>query len=94
MSAWAWIGAALAVLAAFVALVRARATRRTFYESEIYGLGVRSHVRFAFVSAAFAVVFLLAAFVPAIPPVPILALYSVVLILYAASFARGATEPE
>ena len=94
MSVWAWTGAALAVLAAFVALVRARATRRTVYESEIYGLGARSHARFALVSAAFAVVFLLAAFVPAIPPVPILALYSVVLILYAASFARGATEAE
>jgi cobalamin synthase len=84
---WSAIGAILAALGAAAAFVRARYPAGP-YDDE-YGMTARSHRRFGWVSVAFAVLFGVTALVPAIPPVPIAAVYVLLLILYATSFLRG-----
>lgn len=53
----------------------------------------RSHARFALISGVFVAAFAASAFVPVVPAVPILAVYTLLLVLYGASFARGFSEP-
>jgi hypothetical protein len=57
----------------------------------VYGTTREGHLRFTLASAAFVAAFTVCAFMPKVPPVPILAVYTVLLILYAATFVRGAT---
>ena len=87
---WSAIGAILAAVGAAAAFVRARYPPGA-YDDE-YGMTARSHRRFGWLSVAFAALFGVTALVPAIPPVPIAAVYVLLLILYATSFARGFTD--
>jgi hypothetical protein len=90
---WAWIGIAAAAIGGLVALRNARSPARSFYAAEVYGMSRRSHTRFALLSGAFVAAFLIAAFAPIVPAVPILAVYTLLVVLYAASFARGFSDP-
>lgn len=90
---WAWIGVGVAAVGGILSLRNARTPARSFYATEVYGMSRRSHVRFALLSGAFVASFIVAAFVPVVPAVPILAVYTLLLVLYAASFARGFSEP-
>jgi hypothetical protein len=90
---WAWIGAAVAAVGALVALAAARPAARSFYASEVYGMNARSHMRFAALSALFVAAFIADTQTPALPAVPLLAVYVLLLVLYGASFARGSSEP-
>ncbi|MBV9102347.1 MAG: hypothetical protein JO060_02090 [Candidatus Eremiobacteraeota bacterium] len=89
---WAWIGAGLATLGTAVALVYRRRPAASAVASEIYGMTARSHGRFAAVSGAFAAGFLVLAFVRVVPPLPFVAVYVLIAVLYATSFARGFSE--
>lgn len=89
---WAWIGAALALGGTLLAVGRARRSELSYYESQVYHMTRRSHLRFAAVSALFVLLFVAAGLLPAIPAaVPLLALYTVLIVLYGASFVRGAS---
>lgn len=90
---WAWIGIVVAALGGLVALRNARGPVRSFYAAEVYGMSRRSHARFALLSGAFVAAFAAALFLPMLPPIPILAVYTLLLVLYGASFARGFSEP-
>ncbi len=85
---WSAIGAILCVAGGLAALLRARHPAGSGYDAE-YGMTRRSHLRFAWVSAAFLAAFGLTALVHALPAIPIVAVYTLLLILYATSFARG-----
>ena len=87
---WAWIGAALALLGTGIGIWRARRPALSYYEAHVYHMTSRSHVRFAAVSAAFAVLFVVGAVYPRLPAVPLLGIYTVLIVLYGASFVRGA----
>lgn len=88
---WDWIGAALALLGAALAGWRARRPAASYYEAHVYHMTPRSHGRFAVLSLVFAVLFVVAALYPRLPGVPLLAVYAVFIILYGASFVRGAS---
>jgi hypothetical protein len=90
---WAWIGAATAALGGSLAVRNARRRGGSYYDAEVYGMTARSHVRFALLSGAFLAIFIVSAFVPALEAVPILAIYTLLLVLYASSFARGFPDP-
>ncbi|MEO6990018.1 MAG: hypothetical protein ABI346_04375 [Candidatus Baltobacteraceae bacterium] len=91
---WALIGLAVTLGAMLVALLRARGANRSFYEVEVYGMTTRSHRRFALFSLAFALAFAARLVWSTIPTVALLTIYTVALLLYAASFARGASDPD
>jgi len=84
---YAAIGIALSCAGAIFACTRRRAPA-SVYASEMYQLSSRSHRIFALASVAFAL-----AFAPALKwtvlAVPLLAVYTLVLIFYLSSFARG-----
>ena len=84
---YAVLGLVLSVGGAVLALTRARAPR-SFYAADVYHMTRRSHRRFAALSAAFGAGFLAALRCPVIT-VPLLAIYTLLLVLYATSFARG-----
>ena len=88
-TAYALLGLALSLGGAVLALNRGRAPR-SFYAADVYHMTVRSHRRFALVSAAFAGAFVLAVRWPVLE-IPLLAVYVLLLVLYASSFARGFT---
>ncbi|HEY0797881.1 MAG TPA: hypothetical protein VGD50_01965, partial [Candidatus Baltobacteraceae bacterium] len=88
---WAWIGLGAAAVGAVVALRRARSRGTNFYEQEVYAMTHTSHVRFGLVSGAFAAAFALVLMVHPAAAVPILAVYTVLFLLYGATFVRGAT---
>lgn len=88
---WAMIGLGSALLGAALALWRSKSRAASFYEHEVYGMTRASHLRFAHISSAFAVAFTPCIFIPKLPTIAFLAVYSVLLILYAATFIRGAT---
>jgi hypothetical protein len=88
---WAWIGLGCAAAGAALALRRARTGAASFYEHEVYAMTRTSHVRFGLVSLAFAGAFAIVMLVHAPAAVPVLAVYTVLLLLYGSSFLRGAT---
>jgi hypothetical protein len=88
---WSLIGAILALAVSAVAWQRSRAKSRTFYEHDVYGMTPSTHRRYALASAGFAIVFIAGSLWPHVPTVPLLAAYTVVAILYFASFVRGAS---
>jgi hypothetical protein len=67
--------------------LRARSPH-SFYAADVYHMTARSHRRFAALSAAFAAGFLLGLHWTGIA-IPLLAVYTLLLVLYASSFARG-----
>jgi hypothetical protein len=87
---WAWIGLGCAAVGAALALRRARTGAASFYEHEVYAMTRTSHVRFALVSLAFAGAFLVVLLFRWPAAVPVLAVYTVLLLLYGSSFVRGA----
>lgn len=87
---WAWIGAGLALLGTVAAGARACRPALSYYETHLYHMTRRSHAQFAATSAAFAVLFVVGALYPRLPTVPLLAIYTVLIVLYGASFVRGA----
>jgi hypothetical protein len=89
---WPWIGAALAAAGALAGVHNARAKTPNAVAREEYGLTARSHARFAAVSAAFCLAFACGAFVPQVPVLALMALYVLLFVLYASSFARGFSE--
>jgi hypothetical protein len=88
---WAWIGLGSALLGAASALWYLKSRATSFYEREIYGTTRAAHFHFVQISLAFAIVFTISTLIPKLPAVPFLAVYAVLLILYAATFARGST---
>ncbi len=80
----------MALLGMLVAAGRARRPALSYYEAHVYHMTPHSHARFAAVSAAFAVLFVIAGLYPRLPAVPPLAIYTVLIVLYGASFVRGA----
>jgi hypothetical protein len=84
---YAVLGLTLSLAGAGLALWRSRGPR-SFYAADVYHMTRRSHRRFAALSAAFAAGFLLALRWPVVN-IPLLAVYTLLLILYASSFARG-----
>ncbi|MDQ6932231.1 MAG: hypothetical protein M3160_03540 [Candidatus Eremiobacteraeota bacterium] len=88
---WNWIGAALAGSCTLLALRQARLPSASFYEMMVYGMSAHSHCRFALLSASFTLVFLAGNVWARLPTLPLLGLYTVLAILYGASFVRGAT---
>jgi uncharacterized membrane protein len=90
---WAWIGVGLAALGALLGLRNARAPRLDAFAASEYAMTARSHARFAALSALFAAAFVAAAWQPAVPTLPLLAIYVLLFVLYAASFARGFSDP-
>ena len=87
MMMYAIIGLVLCAAGGLLALTRARAPR-SFYAADVYHMTRRSHQGFAAASAAFATGFLIALRWP-ILDIPLLAVYTLLLVLYASSFARG-----
>jgi hypothetical protein len=81
------LGVALTCGGGALALWRARRPR-SFYAADVYHMTQRSHRRFAALSAVFAAGFLLSLRWPALN-LPLLAVYTLLLVLYASSFARG-----
>ena len=84
---YALAGLALSLGGCALGLWRSRGPR-SFYAADVYQMTRRSHRRFAAVSAAFGAGFLLALRWPAMN-LPLLAAYTLLLILYLSSFARG-----
>jgi hypothetical protein len=86
------VGLALSLGGCAIALWRSRGPH-SFYAADVYHMTRRSHRRFAALSAAFAAGFALALRWPAVNA-PLLAVYVLLLILYASSFARGFTDED
>jgi hypothetical protein len=86
-TAYALLGLALSAGGAALACTRGRATRSP-YAVDVYHMTARSHRRFAALSAIFAGGFVLALRLTPIE-IPLLAVYTLLLVLYASSFARG-----
>jgi hypothetical protein len=84
---YAILGLALSLGGGTLALWRARAPR-SFYAADVYHMTRRSHRRFAALSAAFAAGFAASLRWPVIN-LPLLAAYTLLLVLYSSSFARG-----
>jgi hypothetical protein len=89
---YALFGIGLALAGGAFAFNRARA-RRSFYAADVYHLTARSHRRFAALSGVFAAGFLFALRWPPFE-IPLLAVYTLLLVLYATSFARGFSSEE
>jgi hypothetical protein len=89
---WAWIGAVAAVAGTLLGARNARSRTANPYAAEEYGMGRRSHARFALASAAFAVAFAVAGASVRAAVIPLLAVYVLLLILYLTSFARGFSD--
>lgn len=85
---YAGIGVALSCMTVLFALLRARAPA-SFYASGVYNMTAQSHRTFAIISIAFACAFLVAYALPQVIAVTLLAVYTLVLIFYFSSFARG-----
>jgi hypothetical protein len=88
---WSWIGAVLALAGTLLAASRAWRPGVSYYESQVYHMTRRSHLRFAAVSALFVLLFAAGGLEPRVPAVPLLAVYTVLIVLYGASFVRGAS---
>jgi hypothetical protein len=86
------LGFVLSLGGGVLALTRLRA-RQSFYAGEVYHMTLRSHRRFAAISAIFATGFLVALRWQLIG-IPLLAIYTLLFVLYASSFARGFSEED
>ena len=64
---------------------------RNAYERDVYGMSRGTHRSYALAALVFAGLFAAGLFQSGIPAVPILALFTVVGILYGSSFVRGAS---
>jgi FtsH-binding integral membrane protein len=85
---YAIIGIVLSIAAALFALRQARKSA-SFYANDVYHMTARSHRNFIVVSLGFAAVFALALRLAQAAAITLLAVYTLLLILYLSSFARG-----
>ncbi len=88
---WSIVGAVFAVAIGCLAWYRNHAARSTFYAGHVYGMTAATHRAYAAASFVFALAFGAAIVFPRVPAVPLLAVYTVIAILYVSSFVRGAT---
>lgn len=93
LGVWHLVGLVLASLMALVAVVNARRNGTNYYEAEIYGMTPRTHLIAALVSACFAGAFAAA---PRwhLPTIALLAVFTLLAILYGTSFLRGFSEQD
>jgi hypothetical protein len=91
-SGYAAFGLLLSLAGAAFAFSRERAAH-SFYAADVYHLTARSHRRFVALSALTAAGFVIALRWPIIE-LPLLALYTLLLVLYASSFARGFADDD
>jgi hypothetical protein len=90
---WNLIGAAVALGIAVLAWQRSRSAGGGFYDDGVYGMAPAIHLRYALVSAAFALFFVaMFALQASTAGLAGLALYVLIAILYASSFLRGASD--
>jgi hypothetical protein len=89
----ALLGLALALLTAWQAS-RAVRSGGSYYDRELYGMTARTHRRVRAAAWVVAGICLVGAFRSPLPFTPLVAVETVGVILYLASFARGASEEE
>ena len=89
----ALLGLALALLTAWRAS-RAMSVGGSYYDREVYGMTAHTHRRVLVAAWVVAGISLVGAFWSPLPLTPFVAVESVAVILYLASFARGASEEE
>jgi predicted Co/Zn/Cd cation transporter (cation efflux family) len=89
---YAVVGIVVSLVGAVFALSRARAAR-SFYAADVYHMTARTHLRFAGLSAVFTAAFVAALRLAGLT-VPLLAVYALLLVLYASSFARGFSDDD
>lgn len=91
-----WISLFGSAIGLVVAWQAYRAARQggAFYDCEVYGMTPVMHLRVGRTAVVVAVVFGVAAFLPWFPSTPIVAIETVLAILYLASFARGASHED
>jgi hypothetical protein len=94
---WVWSGFVLSLGLAALAWWRSRARVQTFYEGEVYGMGLATHRKYALSFAGLAAAFLGGAAWPRLAqnpfgwvPAGLLAIAVLLGILYLATFVRGA----
>lgn len=89
----ALFGLALALLTAWKAS-RALSGGGSYYDREVYGMTAQTHRRVRIAAWVVAGICLIGAFWSPLPLTPLVAVECVGVILYLASFARGASEEE
>jgi hypothetical protein len=85
---YAIVGAVLSIAAALFALRQARKPA-SFYASDVYHMTARSHRNFIILSLGFAAGFAWTWRFAQAAAIPMLAVYTLLLLLYFSSFARG-----
>jgi hypothetical protein len=89
---WSIVGLIIALGVTAIAWHRSRSPGG-FYDRDVYTMDSRSHRRYALVSSAFALYFAIAyAARWATAGITGLALYALIVVLYATSFLRGASD--
>jgi predicted histidine transporter YuiF (NhaC family) len=89
----ALLGLMLALLTVWRAS-RAIASGGAYYDREVYGMTARTHRRARAIAVVTAVISFICMFRSPVPTMPFVAIETVAVILYLASFARGASEEE
>lgn len=89
---WAAGGIVISLFTAFFAVFRSMRNAENYYSAQVYGMTPAAHRAYAAVSGVFALAFIAAFFITAIPTVPLLAIYALVAIFYFSSFARGFSD--
>jgi hypothetical protein len=90
---WNVIGVVAALAVGTLAWRKSRAAAGGFYDEHVYGMAPAVHHRYALVSLAFAAFFgVTLALHATIAGIAGLAVYALIAILYASSFARGASD--
>jgi len=87
---WVVSGLVLSVVLALVAWARSKAAPRTYYESQMYGMGSRAHQGYCLAFVLLAIGLLGAIMWPPLA-LPALAVFALIAILYGATFLRGAS---
>ena len=88
---WNSIGVLAGLGLAFLAWRRSIRPAGNVFERDVYGMSASTHRAYAAAGFGFAALFAAGIFWSVVPTVPILAVYSVIAILYGASFVRGAS---
>lgn len=91
---WNGIGLALCCILIAFALWKTKSGGANYYEQDVYAMTIRTHSAYAFISTAFAGLFLAAYFISGVPVIPLLAAYALVFVFYFSSFARGFSDEE
>jgi len=87
---WVVSGLVLSIVLALVAWTRSRAASGTYYESQVYAMGSKAHQGYGLAFIVLAVAMLGAIMWPPLA-LPAVASFTLVAILYGATFLRGAS---